>query len=524
MAKRGFFSRGAAAQAAAAGNDANEANSQVVGTAGAAGSSRVAGVQGAGAGVGSAGAQAADAAPSRVQLFLRASLGDFLLVLAMSVGLVLTVSYAFNSVPDVRGNVAVVAALAAPMLVILFSGSWSHRAVCFSAVGAVAYAVAVVAVCAALTPADVPLFADAQINDDASSPVLFGVVAVVVPAVVFLLSRRRVGMVVLIVAAAVALGAVQFLYRDWITAEPGVAVSVATLAAGLALFAFQSYRSGIRQVKRLERTAFAQATLFAVAMAVACVALGALAFFALIAPLGLNTPEIKPFQDYYTRPVIEYTGVYDEQQVDDPDVTTNQTNDNDNDSNQDADGGEQAQSPENNDVEGTSPVAALVESLTSFDVTDWQEQFAAISYEQMRLGAIMAVLIVAALLAAAIIAQRSRRERRMKKLASEPIEVRIWTIYEFLTGRFAKLGIRRPETLTLMEFALARRAQMAPFARGADGVDFLALTLIYQRACYDKGRITEDDWQAVCRFYRAFFGNARRYVGRRRWLRDFWRM
>lgn len=43
-------------------------------------------------------------------------------------------------------------------------------------------------------------------------------------------------------------------------------------------------------------------------------------------------------------------------------------------------------------------------------------------------------------------------------------------------------------------------------------------------ACYDKGRVTEEDWQAVERFYRAFFGNARSFAGKVRWLRDFWRI
>ena len=464
------------------------------------------------------------AAPTRAQLFMRATIGDFLLVLVASVGLVLAVSYAFDSVPDVRGNVLVVAAIVIPLLAVLFAGSWSKRAIAPACAGAIVYAVAVIAVCAALTPTDVPLFVDAQINDDPASPVVFGVVALVVPTAVYLLSRRRVGMVVLLVAAVIALGSVQFLYRDWATAEAGVPVSLVVIVALFALLVFQSYRTGVRQVKRLERTAFARATLFALATALACVALAALAYVALIAPLGLTTPEIKPFQDYYTRPVIEYTGVYDEQQVDNPDITTNQTNDEDNDSNQDAEGGEQDRSPDNNDDQGSNPVASLVESLTSFGINDWNQQFTAVSYEQLRLGALIAALAVVALLVAAILIQRSRRERRLKKLADEALEARIWSIYDFLTGRFAKLGIKRPETLTLMEFAMSCRTQMAPFSRGTGGVDFLALTLIYQRACYDKGRVTEQDWLAIERFYRAFFKNARAFVGCRRWLREFWRI
>ena len=467
---------------------------------------------------------ATSAVPTRLQLFLRAAIGDFLLVLVASVGLTLAVSYAFNSAPDVRGNVAAVTAVTLPLLAVLFAGSWSKRAIAPAGVGAAVYAVAVIVVCAALTPEDVPLFVDAQINDDPESPVIFGVVALAVPLAVYLLSRRRAGMIVLLVAAVVALGAVQFLYRDWASDQGGVVVSVVVVVALFALLVFQSYRTGVRQVKRLERTAFARATLFAVATAVVCVALAALVYAAIIAPLGLSTPEIKPFQDYYSRPVIEYTGVYDEQQIDNPDITTNKTNDENKDSNQDADGGEQQQAPDNNDEEGSNPVTSLVESLTSFDINDWNQQFTAVSYEQLRFGALIVLLVVAALVVAAILLQRSRRERRLKKLAGEPLEARIWSVYDFLTGRFAKLGVKRPETLTLMEFAMSRRVQMAPFARGTGGVDFLALTLIYQRACYDKGRVTEEDWRAVERFYRAFFKNARAYVGRRRWLRDFWRI
>lgn len=463
-------------------------------------------------------------APTRAQLFMRAAVGDFLLVLAVSTGLVLAVSYAFNSVPDVRGNVLIVAAIAIPLLAVLFAGSWSKRAIAPACAGAIAYAAVVIATCAALAPTDVPLFVDAQINDDSESPLIFGVVALVVPAAVYLLSRRRAGMIVLLVAAIIALGSVQFLYRDWATAEAGVPVSLVVIAALFALLVFQSYRTGVRQVKRLERTAFARATLFAVATALACVTLAALAYVLLIAPLCLTTPEIKPFQDYYTRPVIEYTGVYDEQQVDNPDITTNQTNDEDNDSNQDAEGGEQDRSPDNNDEQGSSPVASLVESLTSFDINDWNQQFTAVSYEQLRLGALIVALVAVALVVAAILVQRSRRERRLRKLAGDTLEVRIWLIYDFLTGRFAKLGIKRSETLTLMEFAVSCRARMAPFSRGTDGVDFLVLTLIYQRACYDTGRVTEQDWLAVERFYRAFFKNARVFVGWRRWLLEFWRI
>lgn len=464
------------------------------------------------------------AGATRLQLFLRASVLDLLLVLVVSVGLVFTVSYAFESAPDIRGNVAVDTALVLPMLVILFAGSWSKRAMAPSAAAAVIYAIVVIGVCVAMKPADVPLFVDAQVNDVAENPLIFGFIAMVVPAVVYLLSRRRAGMVVMFIAAVVACGAVQFLYRDWTTSEPGLACALVVLLACGALFVFQGYRRSIYQVKRLEKTAFAQATAFAAGIVGVCLLISVGVFYGLVAPAELTTPEIKPFEDYYTRPVIEYSGVYDENQVDNPDLATNKTNDEQNDSNQDAEGGRDSQSPNENQETGGNPVSNFIQQMTSFDATDWSQQFMAISYEQLRLGALIFVLLAAAIITAVVLLKRRMRERRLQKLASEPYPVRIWTIYEFLTNRFARLGIKRPETLTLMEFAMATRSTMAPFARGTGDVDFLALTLIYQRACYDEGRITEDDWKACERFYRAFFANAHAHVGHLRWIRDFWRM
>jgi hypothetical protein len=75
-----------------------------------------------------------------------------------------------------------------------------------------------------------------------------------------------------------------------------------------------------------------------------------------------------------------------------------------------------------------------------------------------------------------------------------------------------------------MEFALATRAQMAPFCKNTGGVDFLALTLIWQRAAFDTGRLTEDDWQHMRTFYVNFLPNSKDYLGKYRWLLYFWRL
>ena len=49
----------------------------------------------------------------RMRLFLRSSAFDFLLVLVLSCALVFTVSYGFESAPDLRGNLALEAGVCA---------------------------------------------------------------------------------------------------------------------------------------------------------------------------------------------------------------------------------------------------------------------------------------------------------------------------------------------------------------------------------------------------------------------------
>lgn len=463
------------------------------------------------------------AGASRLALFLRGAIPDFLLVVVASVALAYTVSYAFESAPDLRSNVLAVTGLCAPMAAILFAGSWSKRAAAFAAAGACAYAAVVMGVFASMLPADVPMFVDAQIYDVAENPVIFGIVCLVVPAAVFLLSRRRAGVVVLVAAGVLALGVVQFLYRDWLTDQPGLAASMVAFVALGAQFVFQSYRSSVTSVRRLERTAFGTATAFSVGIVGLCALVGAGLYFGVVALFGLQTPEIKLFEDYYFRPVVEYSGVYDQQQVDDPELSTSALNDELDESNQDAEGGEQEQSPDENDAVGSNPVSVIVQQLSSFDIANWAQEFATTNYETIRLTALVALVAAVAAIVAAVLFQRSRRERRLRRIAGEPPSRRVWELCGFLEKRFGRLGIRRPDTLTPLEFALASRQQLAPFARGTGGVDCLALTLIYQRACYGTGA-SEEDYAAVERFYRAFFANARAYVGGVRWLYWFWRM
>ena len=458
----------------------------------------------------------------RLMLWLRASALDYLLVLVASTALTMTVSFGFESAPGLRGNPLVCGGIAAGMLLILFAGSWSKRALLPAAGAAVLYALVVVAAAIALSPSASPVFRSGAVNDSADSYFVFALVALAVPVLVYLLSRRRVGAVVLLVASVFSCEMVQFLFRDWVD-EGGTAVFLVALVAVLALFVYQGYRSSVRAAQRLEKTSFAAATVLGVGVSVLCVLVGVGVFLGLISGLGLSTPEIKPFKDYFTRPVMEYSGNYERQPIDNPDETTSLLSESVGTTRQNGPGGDQMKSTEQDDQDSAeSTVSTGVQE--SLDNTDWSEVFAAIDYQQLVVTGLLVVLVVAVVLVAIVLLWRRRRAWRLSRIADRPCAWRVWYLYEFLLERFRRVGFARPATLTLMEFALATRTSMLPYSKGCD-VDFLAVTLAYQRACYDEGRVTEEDYELVERYYWAFYRNAHTQCSWRKWaLWRFWRL
>ncbi len=453
-------------------------------------------------------------------VFLRAAFPDFLLVLLVSTALVMTVSFAFESAPDARGNALLDAALCVPMLVILYLGSRSRSAVLPAAIAACVWAAVLIGAGVATTPADVPVFVDNVVNDVPESNLLFATVAAVVPVMVFLLSRRTVGMAFLLVGGIVTCAWVQFIYRDWAD-NHGLAVSLAVYIGIGMLFVFQTYRSSMLSAKRAKKTSFAIVVAYAVGIVAVCTGVGAALFFGVVAPAELHTFDLRPFQRYYAVPVVEYSGVYSNVEVEDPDATTDQTDDDMKDANQDSQGGQEPDDSEDPKADPTSPVEQF---LSQFDADSWTQSFEAINYEKLLLGAFVVVAVVVAALAAAICARRARRERRLKEISDKSTVYQVQWLYNFLCERFGRMKIERPDTLTPMEFALGSQRRLAQFSEGTAGVDFVRVTDIYQRSNFGAEQLSDEELADVKAYYRAFFANARRYLGNVRWLWKFWRI
>ena len=458
---------------------------------------------------------------SHLNLFLRSSIFDYVLVLVVAAALTFTVSFAFYSASGLRSNIVFTVVITAILLVPLYAGAWSKRALTPAIIGYIVLAIAVIAGISFMAPESTELFVDGQINDTDSNYAIYGIVVVVVPVLVYLLSRRTWGVAVLLFAVALACGSVQFLYRDWISTQPGTAAAILAFAGTGALFVVQGYRQGVLRARHVKRTAFGASFLFGVGLAALCSALAVGLYFLIIPNLGLSTIDIKPFQDYYQRPVIEYDGTYEQELVIDPNLGTSAVNEDMQDTSSDAQG--KAAEDESSEAGGGFSVSQLV--IDTLNPDNWQEALDAIRYDLPLSLKFLLAFIPIALIVAAILLRRSVRNRRLVKMATRPFDERVVILYDFFLKRFKRLKIDKSPSATPLEFALDSSSELAPFVRNDSKTNFLDITLIYQRACYGAHNVSAADYAQCEDYYRAFFKNAKSRMSGLKWaFWGFWRI
>lgn len=456
----------------------------------------------------------------RMKLFLESSVLDLVLVLLVSTALTFTISYGFESAAGYRGNVLLIMAITLPILVALFWGTWSKKMVVPSAVVTAVIAVIVVGIAVGVSPE--PLFADGQVNDVDGSYGIFALVAVLVPVIVFLLSRRPVGLVFLLVADVIACGTVQFLWRDWIAGQGGLEAALLALFGIAMLFVYQCYKQSVYSAKRVKTTAFFGAFGFAAIAGALSVLVGVIVFFGVVNALGLPTPEIKFFENYVARPIDPETGTCNYQSVYGDD-TTDQTNDDENQTQDDAESNSIGSAI--SDALLSSAMAQAIAQSMGYDSTNPNQDYESIGYQILQIMGLIIAVILILLVVAAILLQRYRRTWRLKRLAKRSPEYRVWYLYGFLMERFRRLRIRKPEYLTPLEFALGFRKVMEPFEKDTGGADFIEVSRVYVDVVYGRCKVSDEDWALVERYYRAFFKNARHYVGWPKWiLYKYWRI
>lgn len=451
-------------------------------------------------------------------LFLRSTLFDFFIVWVTASALVSTASFAFESAAGIRGIFPLIMALTLPLLLVMYAGSWSKRTVAPAAVVVVVVSGIMVAAGMAFSSPEV-LYGEGGMVDDPDNYLIFALVLIAVTVLTFLLSRRTLGSAVLFVLGIAVCCMVQFLYRDWMAENNGLPITLVVFVGTGMIFVYQTYRASLLQAARAKKATFAGAFLFSGGLAAICV-FGALGLFTLlIQPLGLTTPDVRPFQEIFAQPVVEYSGVYASEEIESDDLLSDDTNDEEDDANQDSEG-----SQDDNDEHENAPLAGLQRMVAAFNPNSFLQQFDPHTFAIMRTTALVLLVLAVVAVVAGVAARRALRAYRLRKMEPLPRENQVLALYDFFVLRFKRLGLGKTSSATPMEYALTSEDQTELFSSNERGVSFVRVTDIYQSTCYGGEEVSDDDYEDVLSFYRSFFANARKQVGSLKWLWKFWRI
>ena len=458
---------------------------------------------------------------TRLKLWLQSSALDFLLVLVVCVSLSYSVSYGFYSAEAHRGNVLLLGGMAVPLLLALFAGSWSKRMVPVSAAAAVLISGAYIAIATALSP-DPSFFAGGHVNDVADNYTTFAVVVCATTVLSYLLSRRTAGLVFLLVFGVVACGLVQFQWSEWITDLSGMTAFFAMFLGVGMLFVYQCYKQSVYSANRVKRTSFTGAFAYSAIICILCVAAGA-GLFAGISSIAPDTQEFKPFTSNVSPPVDENSNSY-QRTSKESDEMSNQTNDDQQKTHDTAEGGRDSGAGGFGLFAG-SFIQSAASAMAGFDPDDPDQNVDNIAYLILTWELIIVGVLLALLVLAIVLLWRYRRTWRLKRIARESGGYQAWYLYTFLVERFRRLRLAKPVHLTPLEFAVGFSKPMLPFTRGTGGVDFVDVSSTYQNAAFGSEAPTDEELEQLRRYYKAFFKNARQYVGFPKWvLWKFWRV
>lgn len=438
---------------------------------------------------------------------------EWLLEAGIATALVYIVQCGFKTTAFVRSLVPVSFAIALVVLFALLYGRGMRRGPVRVAgyVGAGVFALVLAGVGVGLSVEENP-FADLPGN-----LLISALIYALVPLVVYLASRSRYLVIVLFAVGSLLGACMQFLYeRDVLVAL----VALCVLCPALAVY--RNYQQGAYSVESLQSVRYGRAALSGIALG-AGAGVVAVAICALVlAPLGLPTLEPKFFTEYRSLEEIDVYGaaspsddsdnvLTSDNLTDDVRYTTNKG---------DLEDGEQAQAPNPSDGQEAERFAG---SMFGLDLDSTDSAFDLFSYVDRTL--LFAIpLAILALVVLAILVKLLLRRRRLARYSKAPPRAQAQDFYEFFLSRLEKLGLGKPVSMTAREYGKGFSRELRPFVAGKTGVTFDDLSAVYEKATFANQELSRHELGMFRSFYKAFYGNCRRYLGFWRYTLKFWQL
>ena len=432
--------------------------------------------------------------------YLKSAVWDLLLCVLMCGALVTAVSDGFNVDDALRLNHVLVYGLSAVLSAILIAASYSKRTL---VPGIVVFAVVCAGVLAyaAATSTNQTVFADEYGNN-----LLFAALLVVVCLLVFLLSRRPAGAVVLAVAGVFAIVTTQFLYQH----EPYVEFALFGVAATINCL-FRGYVRNLRASETV-KTAFASTIAVSLIMCLIAGGVGVGVWYAVVEPLNPPARELILITEYRAQPEVTVTATTTLRQLL-SDLTSNQQPDSQADvDNPDLDNnGPDAGSNNSDDQQQGSLADALAAAVS-------------VTYEVIVTWWLVIVIVLAALIAGSVALKVALRKRRFKLLCALPARKQAKAFYLFFIRRFAKLGFAKIPEDTPREYLHHADNQLRMFDAAGEGPAFAQVADVFERAAFGGAEPSGDDLELCHTYYDAFYGRSRSYVRFPRYAIKFWQL
>lgn len=335
------------------------------------------------------------------------------------------------------------------------------------------------------------------------SPALFWMVTIGTSAVCYLLSRWRIGTVVLLVMGAIMTAA--FCFLDYPVSLPGFLLFI---AGTIVIFLYRVYNISLLNAYtgnvRFHRFGAQSMTL---ALSVMLLAGGI--YQGIIVPLNPPTQELKLITVLQSFDIMEKLGVSRKTEMP---LEQNQT---------ELENEEEETSNEQTQNDETTPQEEMDESLEG-DIDQEVDKTDAmgIRYDQSHYFLyFLLVLLIAALLASPFVIKRMLRKRWEERVREAGPTEGALMLFEYLMKKLRYAGFTKPDSVTLASYMEGQHDALRAYATEQAGIPDLARD--YQLVIYGYRSLDEQAFSRFWSVYEAFRGNLKKKIGTLRYALRF---
>lgn len=426
---------------------------------------------------------------------------DILLCMAISLGLTLNLLSGFQIDDIVPQRLPLLAGVTVVVILLSFAAAQNKRTVLVGVIAGIAALAAVIVVSRRQ---------QWFLNDAQSTMQILVCVAAVTSLLVFLGSRSRIGIFIILLLGNVIQAGAAFL--EFPVNLPGYLVFLG--ATGMLLF-YRVYLKGIRS-SQSGTVRFGQFMVQNFCICMAALVLAGGVYAGIVKPLNPPTRELKLIQKLMSFEMLEKIGVSTTVTLPDPNQQSTQQDPEDS---LTTDQREETQ-PDGMgaDMETPQPEEPQNEPDQMEDQQDSVGEAMAVSYEK-KSHWYLYVLLAAVILFLLLYRKKWIRKRWLAAMEQRSRKDAVKRFYAYFLYGFAYAGYRKAEGLTLDEYICLNQEVWSAFA--VNDVTVQALNAVYQKVYYGQMEPSEQEYEMFRTFYAAFHKNLCTVMGRWNYFRYY---